>query len=125
MKIKKGLDGRKHKRFQVKEGTNAVLRNHDRRIGPVLDISRSGLSFRYFDDVKGSSGSAQLEIANTEEVFYLRLIPVSTVYDKLEQRYVPFSTLINRRCGVKFEKLNDYQASLVKYFIQKFTIDES
>lgn len=125
MKIKNGFDGRKHKRFQVKEGTNAVLHNHDRRIGPVIDISRSGLSFRYFDDVKGSSGSAQLEIAYTEEVFYLRLIPVSTVYDKLEQRYVPFSTLINRRCGVKFEKLNDYQASLVKYFIQKFTIDES
>ena len=125
MKIKKGVDGRKHKRFQVKEGTNAVLHNHDRRIGPVIDISRSGLSFRYFDDVKGSIGSAQLEIAYTKEGFYLRLIPVSTVYDKLEQRYVPFSTMINRRCGVKFEKLNDYQASLVKYFIQKFTIDES
>ena len=125
MKIKKGVDGRKHKRFQVKEGTNAVLHNHDRRIGPVIDISRSGLSFRYFDDVKGSSGNAQLEIAYTKEVFHLRLIPVSTVYDKLEQRYVPFSTMINRRCGVKFEKLNDYQASLVKYFIQKFTIDES
>ena len=125
MKIKKGLDGRKHKRFQVKEGTNAVLHSHDRRIGPVIDISRSGLSFRYFDDAKGSSGSAQLEIAYTEEGFYLRLIPVTTIYDKLEQRYVPISTLINRRCGVKFEKLNDYQASLVKYFIQKFTIDES
>jgi hypothetical protein len=125
MQIKKGVDGRKHQRFQVKEGTNAVLHNHDRRIGPVIDISRNGLSFRYFDDVKGSSGSAQLEIVYTEEVFHLRLIPVSTVYDKLEQRYVPISTLINRRCGVKFEKLNDYQASLVKYFIQKFTIDES
>ena len=125
MKIKKGVDGRKHKRFQVKEGTNAVLHNHDRRIGPVIDISRSGLSFRYFDDVKGSIGSAQLEIAYAEKGFYLRLIPVSTVYDKLEQRYVPISTLINRRCGVKFEKPNDYQASLIKYFIQKFTIDDS
>jgi hypothetical protein len=125
MKIQKGVDGRKHKRFQVKEGTNAVLHNHDRRIGPVIDISRNGLSFRYFDDVNGRIGSAQLEICHAEKGFYLRLIPVSTVYDKLEQRYVPFSTLINRRCGVKFEKLNDYQASLVKYFIQKFTIDES
>ncbi len=123
MKIKKGVDGRKHKRFQVKEGTNAVLHNDDRRIGPVIDISKSGLSFRYFDDVKGSGGSAQLEIASADEGFFMRSIPVSTVYDKLEQRYVPFSTLINRRCGVKFEKLNDYQASLVKYFIQKFTID--
>ena len=125
MKIQKGVDGRKHKRFQVKEGANALLHNHDRRMGPVIDISRSGISFRYFDDVKGSIGSAQLEIASTDEGFYMRLIPVSTVYDKLEQRYVPFSTLINRRCGVKFEKLNEYQATLVKYFIQKFTIDES
>ncbi len=125
MKIKKEVDGRIHKRFQVKEGANAVLHNDERRIGPVVDISRSGLSFRYFDDLKGSIGSAQLEIAYAEKGFYMRLIPVSTVYDKLEQRYVPFSTMINRKCGVKFEKLNDYQASLVKYFVQNFTIDDS
>ena len=121
MEIKREVDGRIHKRFQVKEGTNAILHNDDRRIGPIIDISRSGLSFRYFDDVKGSSGSAQLEIAYAEKGFYLRLIPVSTVYDKLEQRYVPISTLTNRRCGVKFEELNDYQVFLVKYFIRKFT----
>ena len=127
MKIKKGVDGRKHKRFPVKEGTHAVLHDHERRIGPVIDISRSGLSFRYFDDVRGrkDSGSAKLEIACTDEGFYLRLIPVSTVYDKLEPYDVPSGTMINRRCGVKFEKLSDYQLSLVKYFVQKFTVDES
>ena len=127
MKIKKGVDGRKHKRFQVKEGTHAVLQNDERRIGPVIDISRSGLSFQYYDDVRESrdSGRGKLEIACTEEGFYMRLIPVSTVYDKLEPYDVPSGTMINRRCGVKFEKLSDYQLSLVKYFVQKFTVDES
>ena len=43
MKIKKGVDGRKHKRFQVKEGINAVLHNDDHRIG-LLSTS-AGVGF--------------------------------------------------------------------------------
>ena len=38
MKIKKEVNGRIHKRFQVKEGANAVLHNDERRIGPSAGV---------------------------------------------------------------------------------------
>ena len=45
--IKDISEHRKHKRFKVQEGAIAVLHDQKYKLGPVIDLTRDGLAFRY------------------------------------------------------------------------------
>jgi hypothetical protein len=114
---------RKKHRFKVQKGAVAVLYNKRYRIGPIIDISESGLSFRYIDNNQEQTDIFRLGIFFRDKVFYLRLLPVNVIYTIMEQNNVSYITLHMIRCGVKFMQLSNYHSILLRNFIQNFTID--
>ena len=122
---KKISEKRKYKRFKGKEGASAVLYKRDNIIGMIIDISRGGLAFRYMDEAKETRGTSQLGLFFTGEEFYLQIVQINTIYDVEEAHKVSFSNLRMRRCGVKFGKLTDYEAFLLKHFIGNYALGEA
>ena len=115
---------RKGKRFKAREGAFAVLYDGTNRVGPVVDLSKKGLSFRYIDDGKKVDRATQLAIIVKGQGFYLRMIPACTVYDIEETPKVPFSAIKMRKRGVKFGRLTNYQVALLRYFLRNFTVHD-
>ncbi len=115
---------RKDKRFKARDGAVAVVGGDTYLVGSVIDLSIKGLSFRYIDDGKKKDNASELAIIVTGQGFYLRMIPVSTVYDIKEKSKVSFISIKMRRRGVQFGRLTVFQVALLRYFIQNFTTDE-
>ena len=110
-------------RLKAVEGAAAVLYNDGYRVGPIVDVSRTGLSFRYIDDGEKIDDATQLAIVVTGQGFYLRMIPIRTVYDIVEETNVAFSSITMRRRGVRFGRLTNMQTTLLSYFLKNYTVD--
>ncbi|MBW1782257.1 MAG: PilZ domain-containing protein [Deltaproteobacteria bacterium] len=71
MKGKPTVENRRFKRYRVKEGVYAVLRdNGTRKMGTMLDISRGGLSYQYVPENSTENGTFQLDIFMAGEGFH-------------------------------------------------------
>jgi hypothetical protein len=112
---------RKHKRYMVKERAFAVLGPESVRLCHLIDISRGGLSFRYFaenEDMKDEI--TELDILCGEE-FYLEKIPARAVSDWQLPPDLPFGSLGMRRRGMQFGELTSTQLEQIKHFIENNT----
>ena len=120
---KKGLiERRRYKRFQVQDNAFAVHRDYVTKLGKILDISISGLSFSYIDDGKQLNGSCDLDIFLSGNGFRLEKVQVRIISDVHIVSKIPFSSIIMRRGGVQFEELLQKQISQVEYFIRNLAI---
>ena len=111
---------RAYKRFKAQEGAFAVI-NDERKLGPILDIGRGGLSFQYIASEKRRIGGTALDIFFSGHGFSSKSIPIEKVSDFEMEADFSFSSVPMRRCGVRFKKLNSVQVSQLKSFIQKHT----
>ncbi|MBW1960261.1 MAG: PilZ domain-containing protein [Deltaproteobacteria bacterium] len=123
-KKKRFLERRKEKRLAVQEGALAVLHNQKYKIGPIIDISHGGLSFRYVDGEKQPIHSFALSIFFTGEAFRIRKLPFKTIYDIQENPKKGPSYVLIRRIGGQFGKLTTDQRSVLGYFIENYKITE-
>lgn len=115
------LERRKHKRFQVQDDAIAVLRPVVDKRGPIIDISRGGLAFRYITAKESSDRSSKLDILLPDLSFYLGHLPIRTVRDfEVTSDYALASTK-TRRCSVQFKKLTQKQISLIESFMENHT----
>jgi hypothetical protein len=93
-------------------------------VGPVIDISRGGLSFRYVDG-KETTNESYLHIFLTEANFYLEKLPIKTILDfKIPDKSASSSNTM-RRCGLQFEDLTHDQASQLKFFVENYSMGEA
>jgi len=118
------VDRRKHKRFGVRDGGIALLTPRGPSstvVGDILDISMTGLSFRYLADGAAHNGSSKVTIAFPESTYYLRELPIETVSD-FEIAKMPFGSLSPRRRSLKFGSLTQSQRSHLEYFIRNHTV---
>lgn len=119
------IERRKYRRFKVRHPAFVVFNTQPTRLGEILDISMSGLSFRYMvDSEEVVNQSRELDILFGDDDFYLDKLPFSTVCDRLSNNGLPFSTMIMRRRGVRFGELNDMQRDQLEYFIENNTSGE-
>jgi hypothetical protein len=119
------MERRKYRRFKVRHPAFVVFNTQPTRLGEILDISMSGLSFRYMvDSEEVVNQSRELDILFGDDDFYLDKLPFSTVSDRLSNNGLPFSTMIMRRRGVQFGDLNDAQRDQLEYFIENNTSGE-
>jgi len=118
------VERRRHKRFLVPVGMFVGFRPDNSRLGEVIDISLSGLSFRYLASGGPSNGSRRLNIFLTERGFCLDNLPFETVSD-VGTYEIPFTPVTMRRSGVQFERLTEGQASRLEYFIEHFTTNKA
>ena len=114
------VERRKHKRFRVHPGTYVALGPPYGRVGPMIDISAGGLSFRYVGQKKQADGS-HINLFLTEANFYLEKIPIRTILDIEITDRSPSAALKMRRCGLKFEGITDDQASQLNFFIENYS----
>jgi hypothetical protein len=115
------LERRKHKRFQVQDDAIAVLRPSVDKRGPIIDISRGGLAFRYITGNDSSARSSKLDILLPDLRFYLGHMPIRTVSDFEVTSELPFRGIKSRRRSVQFGRLTQEQMSHLARFIQNHT----
>ena len=120
---KKLVKPRKRKRFEV-PGLFAALGPDCNKVGPIVDISMSGLAFRNVSSEELSNGS-YADIFLTEGDFYLGKVPIETISDVEVVNKAPSGPTALRRCGVKFGKVTRSQKSQLEQFIQDHTIGEA
>ena len=125
MNRKEAIEQRRHKRFRVKDNAFAVHRDYVTKLGKILDISISGLSFSYIDDGKRLKGSYDLDIFLSGNGFRLEKVQIKIISDTQIVSKIPFSSIIMRRCGVQFEELSDNQISHLEYFIRNYAINSA
>jgi len=111
------VEQRKHKRYKVTKRAFAVLGPDAVKLCHLIDISKGGLSFRYFVDASDMEETAnELDILGGED-FYLERVPIRVVSDMLLENDSPFSSIAMRRRGVQFGNLTPRQKEQVEYFI--------
>ena len=121
--MKQGFDRRGHRRFRVRSVAVAAL--NDSRIGIIMDISRSGLAFRYIDfnhDV-GELLQEPTEISIVHDTADFSLLDLPCTITR-EQHQLPgfyISSLKMNKCCVRFGALTPNQESQLEYFIVHFT----
>jgi hypothetical protein len=113
---------RENERFQIKDFTFVKLWSESNEdIGQLLDLSKRGLSFRYFVTGKNPSNFSELGIFTSGSGLAVDGIPFMIISDT-ELNESPFGQIIFRRSGVQFGPLTDYQISKLEYFQKNFTL---
>ena len=118
--ISQFTEKRENHRYLAKEGSFAVITN-GLRLGPIIDINETGLSFFYVPlDEKGSE-TDNVEIYFSDDDFHLQNISVELVSDYSIDENLPFKYVEKRRCSVKFGRLTPFQKIQLDYFIKNYT----
>jgi len=127
---RKGIERRKHKRYQVKDLAFAKLwSTHDKEyvqdMGQLLDISRDGLALHCSIKAEKAAEHSGLGIFLSGGDFSIEKIPFTIVSD-IEMTGKP--TLNHRagwRYGIQFENLTAEQQSKLDYFLQNHTFGKA
>ena len=115
---------RRHPRYHLPEGGIALLTvtgPYSTVVGHILDISISGLSFRYVADEPISDGPSKITIALPDSKYYLRELPIEPVSD-FEIAKIPFGSISPRRHSIKFGRLTDGQRDQLEHFIRRHAV---
>ena len=121
MGTKEPTERRKQKRFKSREGAFVALRLRGSKLEQIIDISVSGLAFRYIDIGERPRGTFELDIFLRDKEFHLERVPAKTVSDLEFAEEFPFSATKTRRHSVQFGDLTDDQVCRLAYFIKHHT----
>ncbi len=115
-----GTGRRKHKRFQVKNFTFVKFRSEsDEDVGQLLDISKGGLSLRYFVNSEKPKKFYKLDILLSGGDFIIAGIPFRTISDTELSDGLQFSPTFFRRSSVQFGHLTPKQIYKLDYFFSQ------
>ena len=119
------VERREHRRFRVQDGSFAALSPEFYVLGQIVDISRTGLGFRYVGSNVRSHEYAELKILEINGSFSCDKIPFKTIWDYSTPQDFSLGSVTLRHCGVQFGKLGDDQKFDLKYFIENYTTDKA
>jgi len=111
---------RQSTRFRPKDGTMAVNRH---ALGPVINISMGGLSFRYMGANTAKSIKNKLGIFLGSENILIDKLPTKVVADKLISQGSSFLKTPTRECSLQFLELTPVQREKLTDFISNKTIE--
>ncbi len=121
-----GIGRRKHERFKIKDFTFVKFRSEsDEDVGQLLDISKGGLSLRYFVNTKKPKNFYKLDIFLSGGDFIIAGIPFKTISNTELSDGLQFSPTIFRRSSVQFGHLTPNQISKLDYFFSQHKIKDS
>ena len=109
---------RRFKRFQPKDGTMAV---NSHALGPVIDISMGGLSFRYVAEDTSKPISDTLGIFLSSENILLDKLSTKLVADEFVSQSTSFLKTSTRKRSIQFLNLTDTQRKNLENFINEET----
>jgi hypothetical protein len=117
------VERRKHKRFEIRGGAYVAVGPNFDQVGPLIDISMGGLSFRYMASEKQPNGLS-LDIFSADRDFYFGYVPFKEVSD-LPTGEGPSSSPVMRRSSVRFEDLTHYQRAQLEHLIHEQNTEET
>ena len=109
---------RRFTRFRPKDGTMAV-NNH--ALGPVVNISMGGLSFRYMRENPTRPISDILGIFLGSDDVLIEKIPTKLITDKLVSEGSSFLKTTTRQRSIQFTELTEAQRINLEEFINSKT----
>ena len=125
VEVKQGVDLREYPRYLVRSVAVAAL--NDSRIGVIMDISRSGLAFRYIDFNQGLEdslpGPVTVSIVHDTADFSLLDLPCTIIREESRLPGFYISSMKMNKCCLRFGALASNQESQLEYFIANFTDD--
>ena len=121
----KRKENRKHTRFLAKEFTFVELvSEHEETVGQLMDISRGGLSIRYFTTEEILQDFSDLSIFSSDGDYNSGKIPIKIVSD-IEREKSPSGKLTLRRYGIQFVRLTPEQMAELDDFLLNYTFGEA
>jgi hypothetical protein len=117
------IERRKHRRVQVKDIAFAVLRDPDRQLGQIMDISMGGLAYNYIVGSGNVDSALELDILLAYKGLYMEKIQFETISDFQIANKSPFTPITMRRRGIKFGELTSKQTSMLQNFIKERKIN--
>jgi hypothetical protein len=118
------MERRKHQRFQLKPGAYAVLSPNLIKLGQIIDISESGLSFRYIRYRTGKHDDSDSDVLLYGKNMYVDKIPFQVVADVELSNPGIFSSVLMNKFSVSFKKLSQEQIKKINLFINNHVVDE-
>jgi hypothetical protein len=115
------MNRRKEPRYSVSDGVYALDAHDSRRFGEVVDISRSGVAFRYLDGYNNYKPSTELGIFSSSHRFFLTGISFETAADFQISGH-PTSRINMRRHSGRFSSLTPQQRAELDRFIELHSI---
>ena len=118
---------REHERLVPKSSAFVVFRPQFSKIGPIEDISRGGLRCNYLHPVTEETPEGKtshlIDIFISNNGFHLSNIPCNLIYDAEpnddQLTFMPY--LVNRQCGLKFDRLTEEQEKQINHFLENHT----
>lgn len=108
---------RKLQRYAVEDLAIAITKNHDARMGRIVNISQGGMAIRYFAEREWLADRELIDIL-FERRFFMTNVPVRNVRD-----FAVSKDSINnhreRQCCLEFAPLSSEQKLLLQEFITK------
>jgi hypothetical protein len=96
----------------------AIIKSNPMRMGEILDISRSGLSFRYIATNRTLTSPCEMDILCSDGDYHLTRLPIQTVEDTFIAPESPFEVLKMKRLTVKFGGLTNRQKSKLNQLLE-------
>lgn len=115
---------RERDRRQPKSPTFVALRPEFVKLGKLVDISSSGLSFEYIakGDVVSPPDTLKLDMFIGANGYYLPNVPCQLVYDVIiEKKSKLMVDLEYRRCGLQFARMSQRQIDQLEYYLRHHT----
>lgn len=118
---------RQHERFEPQGLAFVVFRPEFCKIGPINNISKSGLGFNYLHpadkDSPASESSHIIDIVTSNNFFHLSNIHCSLVYDTdNDDQLTLMYDLTKKRCGLKFDQLTKEQEEQINFFLKNHIV---
>jgi hypothetical protein len=121
--VKQDVDLRESRRYLVRSVAVAAL--NDSIVGVIMDISRSGLAFRYIDFNHGDGellqGASEVNIVHDSANFSLLELPCTIIRVQHQLPGFYISSFKMNKCCLRFGPLTPNQESKLEYFITHFT----
>ena len=116
------IEKRKEPRHSVCDRAFTIDWSEPQRLGEIVDISRSGMSFRCIDGQNGFKSMSELGIFSSTHNFFLKRIKFETLADILLQGH-PTSTILMRRHSGRFVSLTARQQEEIDNIVDRYSKD--
>ncbi len=100
----------------------AVFRSRPAKLGPILDISASGLAVQCFEGTHRVRQAHVLDLLVAESAFFIQELHFTVVADIPFPGEQEFSPLLSRRLSIRFERIGDGHREELRRFIDNYTI---
>jgi len=107
-------------RFKVGEGAFVAIKSDHYVVGPIYNISKAGVGFRYIGKKEQIHGLLEVDIFFCGTGFYLQKVNAKTISDFPIDKKASDSHSAIRHCCLQFCELTNDQISNLENFIKKY-----